>query len=201
VTDFIVPAALITSCSEFCKTALKQCWQRDNIQTIHIWNRDPKIFALYLQILYGQTLNLQLPETESATHHAGTDYITLFDIYVLAGFLQDQITTEVLRKYLWDALFTGDYTKRNLRSVLCAEAMHILYDGTMKGCAARKLVVDTFSHTNLAHVLSSDEVWPEEFTRELALKLYEEVDWKGGKWSNTDGLLWRLRKEDYFEAP
>jgi hypothetical protein len=79
--------------------------------------------------------------------------------------------------------------------------MHILYDGTMKGCAARKLVVDTFSHTNLAHVLSSDEVWPEEFTRELALKLYEEVDWKGGKWSNTDGLLWRLRKEDYFEAP
>ncbi|KAF3053419.1 hypothetical protein E8E11_004916 [Didymella keratinophila] len=184
MTDFIVPAALITSRSESCKNALKQCW----------------IFALYLQILYGQALNLQLPETESATHHAGTDYIILYEIYVLAEFLQDPVTIGILKKYLWDALFDSDYTKRNLRSVPCAEAMHILYDGTTKGCAARKLVLDTFSRTDIAHVLSRDEVWPEELTRELALKLYGKVDWKGGNWSNTDDLLWQLRKEDYFEA-
>lgn len=78
--------------------------------------------------------------------------------------------------------------------------MYILYSGPMKGCAARKLIFDTFAHANLAHLLSRDEFWPEEFTKELALKQYEKVDRKGGKWSNTDDLPWLSRKEDYFGA-
>lgn len=155
---------------------------------------------MYLEILYGETPDLQLPALQNATHLAGTDYITLFEIYVLAEFLRDTVTKETLKIYLWSALFEGDYTKRTLRSVPCAEALQILYDGTPNGCIVRKIVVDTFAHTDLAGVLYNDDRWPREFTRELVLKLYKQVDWRGGKWSNTHGLLWRLKKEEYFEA-
>lgn len=200
VSTFVVPTALITSRSDFCKNALKQCWQESNIRTIDLWDQDPKTFALYLKVLDGKILDLKMTNTVDVVQHTGMDYATLFQIYVLAEFLQDPVTTEVLKRYLWDALFEGDYTKRTLRSVPSAEALHILYDGTVKGCAARNLVLDTFAHANLTEIVRREESWPEEFTRDLVLKLYEQVDWRGGRWSNNDALLWRLKKEDYFRT-
>jgi hypothetical protein len=49
-----------------------------------------------------------------------------------------------------------------------------------------------------SRVFCEDDRWPEEFSRELALALYKQVDFKGGEWSSKDTLLSRLNKNAYF---
>jgi hypothetical protein len=190
-TDFIVPSTLIASRSEFFKNTLKQCWRQDDTQAINVYDYDPDVFALYLHILYGEPPHLE---------YGDRNYATFCQIYVLAEFVQDTRTKEVIMEYLWNELFEGDYTKRSPKTPPDANALHILYSSTTTDCPARRLIVDVFASVDYSRIIGNGDAWPEEFLRELTLALYKHVNFKGGRWSNTDNMLCRLSKSNYFEV-
>ncbi|KAF1965061.1 hypothetical protein BU23DRAFT_490739, partial [Bimuria novae-zelandiae CBS 107.79] len=136
--------------------------------TIHLPDDNPRIFALYVHYLYtGHLAVLDYPTPVSASSPPASRLYLIAHLYVLAEKLEDATAKRAFLDALVDetdktqtaggAHFPGN------------QVVNTVYDGTMSGSPARKLLVDLYTCNDECFISKTyeEEEWPVEFLRDL----------------------------------
>ena len=158
---FIVHEAPLHANSGFFEAALSKDWQESKERRVKLPAEEPKYFKTYVQWVYGHRLYI------GATEHA--NYLILSHLYSLGGRLADcDFQDAVLDSYI----ATARPGASECYWLPSNEAIEVLYENTVRGDAARRLMVDL--HVCLADESAfGDEAVDglEAFTHELACAL------------------------------
>jgi hypothetical protein len=134
---------------------------------------DPYTFSLYLELVYRGSLSLE--QAGTAEYDAITvakNYLVLADIYVLADFLVDPSTKNIVvdtmlayaRVNRQPCAWSGQYHLPEI------EVINAIYANTMEGDGARKLLIELHdaNDVKLADVHEWKDISP-EFVQELTM--------------------------------
>ncbi|KAF3004770.1 hypothetical protein E8E13_001582 [Curvularia kusanoi] len=134
---------------------------------------DPEIFATYLHFICTNEFCV-LPNTNGETQKEVKDshlmtQMSLVRLYVLAEKLQDVKSKDgILRGIIKNCHIV--HPPDDMRYLLGADPIAVLYKGTPKGSMARRIAVEYKAWEGNAANITSVE-WPKEFLAELAFEL------------------------------
>ena len=184
---------VLTARSLFFRKALSGGFKEAEERVVELPEDDPEIFGMYLHYVQTNELSIvpePLPEQYTGMEEQGT----LARMYVLAEKLQDVKSKNAIVR----GMIASCYQKRfdNKCYFFGPKSMTLLYQGTMPGSKARKLVVEmrAYDYTNTESL--SQEGWPYEFLTELACEFIKYRDTHHDKKKK----FWRRdHPEDYME--
>jgi hypothetical protein len=170
----VVHSPQITAHSEFFTAALKKEWAEGQTREIKLPEEEPEIMAHYIEYVYFNKLPTDIYTTASPGLAKRQGYKILAQIYVLAERLLDSnCRNRILREVL------------RLRILKCAKdqewnptwvPVNIIYQGTMPGSPARRLLVDIHASVSREDWYSSDTCVDPSFSMDLARKLLRNVE-------------------------
>jgi hypothetical protein len=170
---FHVHEGVITPRSEYCKRALNKHWQTGEDKIVPLVREDPYTFSLYLELVYRGCLSLGQAGTMQDEDDAITVaqiYLLLADIYILADFLVDPSTKNiVVDTMLAQARVNiGPYSNSGQYHLPGIEVINTIYAKTVEGDGARKLLIELHdaNKVKLADVQKWKDISP-EFMNEL----------------------------------
>jgi hypothetical protein len=191
---FRVFEAVIRKSSTFFDNAMKRDWatSRPEPRLIDLTDQDPEIFKIYLHWLYFKTFPTVLTENSATNTTSNTEFVTLGKCYVMGEMLMDIGFKNAVLDALLDSITNQPYYEARFPG---QHAIGIIYDGTLEGAPARRLLVDlwvTEATENWAEYMTSD--MPAAFTQDLARALL------GRKRKKSLGRSWEERAKDYHET-
>ena len=159
---FTVHEALICTRSNFFRNVISGNSKEAQEKTVHLPEDDPTIFALYEQLLYSGRLP---SESETgAVDDIVKEYATLCSFYVLSSKLQDVDAKRVAIDELLG--MSRKMMSNGQRMFPLLQHVEIIYYGTHGPCAARRLMVDIYTHRASEDWL--DKMSPPDFIFDLA---------------------------------
>jgi hypothetical protein len=168
---FYVHETLLRERSVYFNTALARNWKEAADREVNLYKDKADCFAIYVHLLY--TGNLAVTSESLISMLSGeSEIIKLCKVYVLADKLQD---IKAKNRAIQGLYFSS---KRNElgKPTGCRGfvATKIIYDGTLPGSMARKLLVDVYTYRGTRSSLSIFKGWPQEFLLELAINLMDK---------------------------
>ncbi|KAF2122075.1 hypothetical protein BDV96DRAFT_627241 [Lophiotrema nucula] len=172
---FLASEVVLTSKSEFFKRAMSGKWVESETRVVNLPNDDARVFGLWIHFAYTQQipimevpsflpwdqLNLQLLWTKNTTTLVDC---TCSNAVVLAILALSQ---------------TKDSEKGWI--LPSKDTVKMIYEGTIEGNAARRLVVDIWVYARLGSVLAASDTLPKEFFRDISVKLMTKMDESSGR--------------------
>lgn len=195
---FWVHRSFVCDRSDFFRGALEGGWRESIEQKIHLPEDDPKIFALYLHLIYYDTLPTRgYPEEEDSRENPKSqqknvrppfgddglppktlvnvdpEYDALTHLYVFC----EKILDIQAQKLVLDAIIGRSMERidpSNPFSIVFSDEDHIatIYDGTPEGDKARKVLVEMYADFAEVYWLTEGD-WHPEFLSELSARLVE----------------------------
>ena len=157
---FYIHENILRSTSSFFQAALNQEWKEGQERTITLPDDNPKVFSGYAHWLYTGKLPCQRPE--------GRVSVKLAKLYGLGEKLIDKI----FQDRVLDTLIT--HTRKDDKYPTKKSAK-IVYDSTLKGSPARKLMVDMYlMNANEDHIKDEDDELHFDFLIDLTRALLKE---------------------------
>ncbi|PSN62365.1 hypothetical protein BS50DRAFT_452829, partial [Corynespora cassiicola Philippines] len=113
--DFCAHQSILTARSEFFRRALNGPWKESQMRAITLSDESAEAFGLYLHGIYTNQFavragNLESIRTVGRDHYIAEIYLEyqlLFEIYVLADFLQDLKAKNSLMEAIFEVANTG----------------------------------------------------------------------------------------------
>jgi hypothetical protein len=152
---------LLTSRSEYFKRATNEKWLEYK-EGIGFPEGKLNIFQCYINLVYTGQL-------ATKTHDFEDEYTTLIELYVLAEKFQDtQAKNDII-----DAMLHKSRIRSVADQLPYMKDINYLYDGTMEGSKARKLLVDLYVDYGEMSMLHSNDEIPGEFLHDLSSRLLQ----------------------------
>jgi hypothetical protein len=211
--SFWVHKDLISSRSDFFANALKREWMKVKDRKIELPDDEPKIFALYLQLLYTDKLPVKEIESLRKSGDSGdssdnddseywklkdAECLELCQLYILADELQDVTSTNtVIDAILGVFKEMVDMDDGDLGPFLDFEVIKLVYDSTPMLSPLRQLMADHWVHRANKFWLGDEDrdALPEDF-------LFDVLRGTLDKREVSNRLkLRRMRGFDYYEKP
>jgi hypothetical protein len=188
-----VHEAVVRRSSVFFDNAMKPEWtaSRSEPRVVDLTDEDPGIFKLYLHWLYFKTLSTVATEDPGKLN---SENITLSRCYVMGEKLMDIGFKNATLNALIDAKINQPFYKARYPG---QRSMNIIYDGTLEGSPARRLLVDIWSTEgaeNWANSLS-DEISPS-----FALDLSKALLTRSRGHVGVGVVSWAEKVKDYLET-
>ncbi|KAF2263549.1 hypothetical protein CC78DRAFT_518474 [Lojkania enalia] len=154
---FYIHETLCTTRSQFFHLALRGTWKESLSKSINLPEDSPEIFALYVHLLYTNSIPIKTEAPEDVTEiqtYVDTQYETLASLYILAEKLQDTTTKDILT----DTILSLSREKQHdgTRYYPGEKVINIIYEGTVKECGARRMVRDFYAE------YAGEEWFPEQ---------------------------------------
>lgn len=135
--------SILTSRSEYFKSALSFMWRSDPTKPVTLSDDDPNIFALYVNLAY----------TGHFATRGADEWVKLVRLYVLVEKLQDvraqndtiDAMHAFIREFSSEKLPLAPSIGVARSPLISPESIVELYDGTRAGSAARKLLLDSYA--------------------------------------------------------
>jgi hypothetical protein len=171
-------------------------WREAEDRFVNLPEREPKIFALWLNHAYTNqipTKNAEVLENlrrKKIKAMIRQEYTDLCELYVLCEELVDRSAQHAI----FDALFAIANIEHDGRSYgPVATDVAIVYEGTLESSPMRKLMVDFWSNVPLSALASESvhiqEVLPKEFCFDLICALRADRDDAKGNTALDNGPL------------
>ncbi|KAF2869092.1 hypothetical protein BDV95DRAFT_112033 [Massariosphaeria phaeospora] len=150
--------------STLLQNTVNDAKDKDNEQKSFDFSKDdPQAFALYTQLIYSGRL-----PSKTEPHEASEEYTLLCKLYVLTQRINDIKASNAAM----DAIFDRSREPTPDTSTLPGgEHVRLIYNGTSKPCAARRLLLHFYTYRATAKWM--DEDLPLEFVNDLARSLLE----------------------------
>lgn len=178
---FDVHEALITPRSLFFKKAMSGSWKESEDRIVNLPEEDPEIFKIYVHHLYTGSVAV-IPEPLPAVTGRPVKWI-ICRLYVLAEKLQDvKAKNSAIEALLAECREKYKYPGQS--------SVSTIYNGTLPGSMARKVLVDLYSCKTTSKWITKSQ-WSDEFLRDLLVKI---LDKRAG-----DGDLSGINVNDYLE--
>ncbi|KAF2660666.1 hypothetical protein K491DRAFT_726317 [Lophiostoma macrostomum CBS 122681] len=141
----------------------------DENREIALPTEDPDAFALYLQLLYTHRIPSKLSFKDYIDYIA-KEYVSLAKLYILSQNLGDVKAKNAAVEAMLECWKEASIMPLS-NHLPPGEAIHIIYNGTGKGCKARQLMVDLYAFAigSHGHLLKDQDRYPEEFFYDLAV--------------------------------
>jgi hypothetical protein len=146
---------MICARSKFFYCAMNGDWVEKDERLVKLPEDDPEIFGIYANLVYTGKIAIRSSETakgQVAKHALQAEHTTLCILYVLAEKLQDTLAKDAIvtsiRAICKESLtheiedFENQDDYHGGWFVLTASAVSIIYEGTVRGSPARRLMVD-----------------------------------------------------------
>jgi hypothetical protein len=169
--SFYVQETLLRQHSLFFKKALSRDWKEKVERIVNLPEDEPTLFAVYVEFLYSGNLAV-VPEDLDPIDATHLEQHMLCKLYVLAEKLQDMDT----RNRAIQGLLYSAKQVRPGNSSICPgmESIKIIYDGTLPGSMARKLLIDYYTYRGTGSWVIDHKGWPDDFLIDLATNLMDK---------------------------
>jgi len=166
--DFLLHEGIICKRSEFFRCAMNGNWSEKKARLVKLPEDDPKIFALYVNLVYIGELSRLSGLTKMTSNEFQAQILSIVKFYVLAEKLQDkQAKNTALQTIHTDMIWKSSADK-----LPNAEIVEFMYKNTLKGSPGRRLMVDIWTDENAKCILEQSEVICKEFLVDLAYSLH-----------------------------
>jgi hypothetical protein len=203
--DFIAHESFLTSRSEFFRRALNGNWKEAETRTISLPDDDHRIFDIYMNFVYtGQFITTRKSQEEHSSLDFRTwctfmvkEYDDMFCVYVLAEKFQDIATKNTVIAALIEMMHLEH--KEDGWTCPSFRTTKKVFEGTLEGSPARRLIVDMLSTNPLDHTIRKFvclNLHPDLLV-DLGKKLVETHQLRGGISGNIAAAN---RVEKYLEA-
>jgi hypothetical protein len=168
---FYVHETLLRERSVYFNTALSRDWKEAVDREVNLPKDEADCFAIYVHSLYTGKLAVT-SDGPTSTLSGESEIIKLCKVYVLADKLQDiQAKNRAIQGLLFSSKRNGLGRWNGCRGLVVTKT---IYDSTLPGNMARKLLVDLYTYRGTRSSLSIFKGWPEEFLLELAINLMDK---------------------------
>ena len=166
--DFLLHEGIICKRSEFFRRAMNGNWSEKKARLVKLPEDDPKIFALYVNLVYMGELSRPSDLTKTTSNEFQAHILATVKFYVLAEKLQDkQAKNTALQTIHADMKWQPSAEK-----LPNAEIVEFMYKNTLKGSPGRRLMVHIWNDDNTKCILEQSEVICKEFFIDLAYSLH-----------------------------
>ncbi|KAF2241953.1 hypothetical protein BU26DRAFT_391005, partial [Trematosphaeria pertusa] len=168
---------LICSRSAFFSKALNGNWKEAEEKVVKLPEDDVEIFELYVQLLYTGLLpekEKEVSEEEKPIdYHLVSEYKQLCKLYVFCDKVQDVFSKNKIVDAIIEA--TEEKQKDGLERYPSSTCISLIYDGTTRSSAMRRLLVDFYIEQGWSKWLGEKdaEVLPKDFLFDVAQGMLE----------------------------
>ena len=188
-----IDSELLTRRSLFFRKALSGGFNEAVERVVKLPEDDPEIFGIYLHNVLTNELCV-LPDSSVLVGNGCKEKAMLIKLHILAEKLRDTKSKNAIVR----GLITSCCQQRSDGGYYFfgPKLATLLYEGTMSGSMARKVLVEMKAYDSANTEVLSNEGWPYEFLTELACELIQHRDTKDEKKKQ----FWRMdHPEDYME--
>lgn len=191
--SFYVQETLLSQHSLFFKKAFSRDWKEKAERIVNLPEDESAVFAVYVEFLYCGNLAV-VPEVLDLNDTAQSEQHMLCKLYVLAEKLQDMDT----RNRAIQGLLYSAKQVRPGNSTICPsiDSIKIIYDGTLHGSMARKLLVDYYTYRGTGSWIINHKDLPEDFLVDLATNLMDKRAIPDDPTRNGDGAEYMEKEQD-----
>ena len=169
--SFYVQETLLRQHSLFFKKALSRDWKEKVERVVNLPEDESAVFAIYIEFLYSGNLAV-MPDGLDPIDAARLEQLRLCKVYVLAEKLQDM---ETRNRAIQGLLYSSKQVRPGNRTICPGtDAVKIIYNGTLPGSMARKLLVDYYTYRGTGSWVINHGGWPEDFLIDLATNLMDK---------------------------
>jgi hypothetical protein len=202
--DFVAHESFLTSRSDFFRRAMNGSWAESESRVVKLPEDDPKVFAIYVSLIYtGQLTTMLKSKEELATLDTATfraivqaEYATLLQMYILGDKLQDLQAKNATVAAVLELIDMK--SAENRWFVPMVELVNMSYERTPAGSPIRRLMTDLWSSNSVREILQNASKMHEDFRIDLAKCLSEirpKKQGEGGNRAKRNGM------EAYLEKP
>ncbi|KJX93365.1 hypothetical protein TI39_contig4330g00003 [Zymoseptoria brevis] len=135
---FTVHETLIKKSHDFFRVAMDKKWKEGQRREIELPNDDPEVIGSFVQWMYTDNITV-IPTYEMKLEESNKQYVQLAHMYVFGEKIQNIAFQNAVLSAILMARDGKAGNERAVRSPI-KEAVKIIYDGTLPGSNARKLM-------------------------------------------------------------
>ncbi|KAI4668738.1 uncharacterized protein J4E78_002566 [Alternaria triticimaculans] len=174
--DFLLHEGIICKRSELFRRAINGNWPKKKDRIVKLPKDDPKIFALYVNLIYMGVLYNEPDASKMTPVEFQAHTLSTVKFYILAEKLQDKQAKNAALETLHIEVTTDSSDDR----LPNAEIVELMYKNTSEVSLGRRLMVDIWTCISTKSILEKSEGLRRDFLVDLAYSLHGERPVRNG---------------------
>ncbi|KAI4693273.1 uncharacterized protein J4E88_001644 [Alternaria novae-zelandiae] len=191
---FSVHEGLICARSEFFRRAMNGKWIESKNRMVRLPEDDPKVFDIYINLLYTGRLATNTLEEPKTNAHLLEEMYVLAQLYVIGEKLLDKATKNSAIQSLLEVSLEQDANGKSYPPTI--NTIISVYQGTCAGSLGRRLLVDLWIDIQGEFLATNAELLPKDFLVDLAVALLDIQQGKKEMLASMENMSNYLEKMD-----